>query len=275
MSEDIQFLIYIIILITVILFILWVFFGGGKYESKSLDIFKLPEAKEDQDDTDFEDSICEVISNENDIEEISNNTCEVQPSEIKEESKVSVYIDIPTTIKKLPSYEIEYYQDYIELKKGIKKMEHRTPAESRGEKLCRSVLEKFFEKPFPSVRPDFLVNPKTGKNLELDCYNAELNLALEYNGSQHYNYPNHFHKTQEEFDKQVNHDNTKREICEKAGIYLISVPYWVPHGKIPRFIEYYLPENVQHRRENGIDDDTADQFWDDDNTNIFPQNGYV
>jgi hypothetical protein len=35
---------------------------------------------------------------------------------------------------------------------------------------------------FKSVRPGWLENPLTGRNLELDCYNEYLKLALEYNG---------------------------------------------------------------------------------------------
>ena len=32
----------------------------------------------------------------------------------------------------------------------------------------------------------------TGKSLELDCYNVEYGVALEYNGIQHYKFPNPF-----------------------------------------------------------------------------------
>ena len=68
---------------------------------------------------------------------------------------------------------------------------HKTPPSySKGETECRKVLESIFGKPFPSSRPDFLRNPVTGgiHNLELDCYNHELGLAVEYNGIQHYKF---------------------------------------------------------------------------------------
>ena len=51
--------------------------------------------------------------------------------------------------------------------------------------------------------------------LELDGYNHKLRLAFEYNGYQHYDYPNVFHKTREEFYKQRERDRLKAELCKK------------------------------------------------------------
>lgn len=263
MSSDLEFFISVIIIVIIVLFILWVFFGGGKYESESLEALNICIPQE---------NIPSVSVEQCDVEEYTSNESVDCPEVNKKES---VYVDIPTIIKKLPSYDIEYYRNYtLKDKNNIKRMEHRSANESRGEKICRSVLEKFFEKPFPSVRPDFLVNPETGKNLELDCYNEELGIALEYNGYQHNVWPNNYHKTEAEFIAQLRRDDMKRRVCEEAGIYLINVPHNIPHAKIPKFIEYYLPENVQHRRENGIDDETADKFWEEP-INVFPKNGFV
>ena len=44
-------------------------------------------------------------------------------------------------------------------------------SESKGEIECRRYLETIFQVPFPKARPDFLKNPVTGNNLELDCFN--------------------------------------------------------------------------------------------------------
>ena len=62
-----------------------------------------------------------------------------------------------------------------------------------NETRCREYLEKFFNKPFPTIRPDWLKYPKTNKNLELDMYNAELKLACEYDGVQHTKFVPLFH----------------------------------------------------------------------------------
>jgi hypothetical protein len=107
---------------------------------------------------------------------------------------------------------------------------------------CRRILEKIYKKPFPSCWPEFLRNPESNNKLELDCYNEELAIALEHNGEQHYNYPNGFHKTQEEFIKQVRRDKFKREMCEREGIYLIQVPYHIPFKQLEKFIRENLPD---------------------------------
>ena len=111
------------------------------------------------------------------------------------------------------------------------------PKESKGEAECRRVLQKMFGKPFISVRPDFLRNPVTGNhNLEIDCFNSELKLGVEYNGIQHYKFVPYFHKNKEAFRNQQYRDLIKNDMCRKNGIRLIEVPHTV---KIPD-IENYL-----------------------------------
>jgi hypothetical protein len=116
----------------------------------------------------------------------------------------------------------------------------RIPKESKGEIECRRVLEKMFKKPFPKVRPNFLKNPITSENsdinLELDCYNDELKIGVEYNGIQHYKYTPFFHKSKESFHNQKYRDYLKRDLCEKNGIRLIEVPYTVKVEDIEGFL---------------------------------------
>jgi hypothetical protein len=119
----------------------------------------------------------------------------------------------------------------------------RKAKESKGEGECRKVIERVFNKSFPSIRPDFLSNPVTGGNfnLELDCYNSGLRLAIEYNGRQHYYYIPFFHKNKEAFLNQKYRDDMKRRICKDNGITLIEVPYTV---KI-KDIESYLIKEIR------------------------------
>jgi len=117
----------------------------------------------------------------------------------------------------------------------------RPPSESKGEVECRRVLEHIFGKPFAKIRPEFLRNPVTSdngydNNLELDCYNATLKLAVEYNGVQHYKYVPYFHKTRDAFQNQKYRDHMKRDLCAKNGITLIEVPYTVKTPDIARFL---------------------------------------
>lgn len=110
------------------------------------------------------------------------------------------------------------------------KMEHK----------CREILQRIFHVDFPSSRPDFLKSPMTGHNLELDCFNPNLKLALEYNGKQHYTYTPYFHKSKRDFYAQVHRDNWKREKCQMNGITLIEVPHHVPENKLEPFIREQL-----------------------------------
>ena len=98
-------------------------------------------------------------------------------------------------------------------------------SKSRSEKLTREIFERIMSVEFPTVRPDFLKNPKTGYNLELDGYNENLKLAFEYNGIQHYKFEKYFHDTEEDFKIQREHDEFKYKKCVELGITLISIPY--------------------------------------------------
>jgi hypothetical protein len=110
-------------------------------------------------------------------------------------------------------------------------------SDSSGETECRRVLEAYFKKPFKKIRPMFLRNPiQTGRNLELDCYNDELKLAVEYNGIQHYKFCNYFHKSYEHFKTQQYRDVIKQNMCAQNGIVLIEVPYTVKIKDIEAYI---------------------------------------
>lgn len=117
--------------------------------------------------------------------------------------------------------------------------------ESSGEAECRRVMEMLFDRPFPSVRPDFLRNPVTGylHNLELDCYNKDLKIAVEYNGAQHYKFIPHFHRNRDAFMNQKYRDDMKKRICKERGIFLIDVPYTVKTCNIQYFLIDKLKKN--------------------------------
>lgn len=95
---------------------------------------------------------------------------------------------------------------------------------SRYEEICREIFESTFNKSFPSVRPDFLKNPDTGCNLELDGYCEELKLAFEYDGEQHYREVDDWSKCSLEDIKK--RDCLKNDLCKQNDIILIRIPYW-------------------------------------------------
>ena len=99
---------------------------------------------------------------------------------------------------------------------------------SEGEELTCQVFEEYLEREVDiNIRPNFLKNPESGKNLELDIFDSRTKIALEYNGIQHYKFPNSFHKTEQVFYDQVYRDTLKAELTEKEGIILIVVPYTI------------------------------------------------
>jgi hypothetical protein len=116
------------------------------------------------------------------------------------------------------------------------------PKESKGEIECKRVLEKIFSRPFNKIRPSFLNNKITGGsyNLEIDCYNDELKLGVEYSGRQHYDYIPYFHKNKEAFYNQKYRDELKRHMCKDNGVILIEVPYTVKIEDIENFLRKEL-----------------------------------
>jgi hypothetical protein len=107
---------------------------------------------------------------------------------------------------------------------------------SKGERHMHACLRNIFNVEFVKVRPDWLKNPETGRNLELDAFNAELMIAAEYNGRQHYEWSSFFEKTKEGFEKQIRRDAYKRDICMNNSIYLMTVPYTVKPKNMQRWM---------------------------------------
>lgn len=115
-------------------------------------------------------------------------------------------------------------------------LKHKKKRINKTEEKCRTIIQKIYSRKFPSVRPKFLKSPRTGKNLELDCYNDDLKIAIEYNGKQHYNYTPYFHKNKKDFYSQVHRDDWKRKRCKEMGIRLIEIPYWVSDIDLENYI---------------------------------------
>lgn len=121
-----------------------------------------------------------------------------------------------------------YYKPEV-IKKKVKCLK-------KHEAECRRILEKIYNKPFPSIRPNILRNPETGRNLELDCFNYDLMLGIEMNGCQHTKYTPFFHKTYDNFLSQIRRDRTKKELCEKYNIDLINVPHTIKFNDLESYL---------------------------------------
>jgi len=112
--------------------------------------------------------------------------------------------------------------------------------ESKGENIARTCLQNIFNVPFPNVRIDELRNNDTNRNLELDCYNEDLKIAVEYQGIQHYKFVPFFHKTHDKFLEQRKRDVQKKELCKLYGITLITIPHNLKHDMICFYIKQEL-----------------------------------
>lgn len=67
-----------------------------------------------------------------------------------------------------------------------------------------------------------LINPKTSRLLRIDWYSEELNIAVEYNGKQHYKEQVFFNNPLEVIQEK---DRLKKEFCEQKGIRLVIFDY--------------------------------------------------
>jgi len=85
------------------------------------------------------------------------------------------------------------------------------------ESRCRVILEAIFKKPFDRCRPF----TNLGSRLEIDCYNEELKLAVEYDGLQHRLITSF--RTKENGRSIWEKDREKNLLCEQLNIRLIRV----------------------------------------------------
>lgn len=99
----------------------------------------------------------------------------------------------------------------------------RKSTESASEAAFRHHLANATGHAFDSVRPEWLINPTTGCAMELDLYNSALRVAVEYDGPQHYEFPNPYHASIAEFKAQQTRDRLKERLCKQLGVKLYRV----------------------------------------------------
>lgn len=86
---------------------------------------------------------------------------------------------------------------------------------SYSENLCEKALKLILTDGihvFRNYRPDWLKNPETGRNLEIDFYIPKLQIAIEIQGEHHYDNP-----------KQIDRDLIKKKILESFNVYLMAI----------------------------------------------------
>jgi hypothetical protein len=108
------------------------------------------------------------------------------------------------------------------------------------ENVMRSALAALTGKEFVKIRPSWLRNPATGRPLEIDAWNEELKLACEFQGYQHTVFPNCFHKTYDDFERQQQRDKVKADMLRSKNIRLLEVPHTVIAKETPSFLAEHL-----------------------------------
>lgn len=88
---------------------------------------------------------------------------------------------------------------------------------SLGEKKIKEFLEK---KQIQYIREYRFPDCKDVMTLPFDFYLPALNIAIEYQGEQHYKKESFYYS-----DKIQKHDDIKKQYCEEKGIKLICIPY--------------------------------------------------
>lgn len=208
----------------IFIFLLWFFYGGQRHEPQGL-LTIVNTLKKDPID---EAKIGGIInSNSPVIRPQSNPTPDDEPVEIQTPK-------LPPTIKSVPA--------------NTNVHKHGSGIEKRACEAAAKVFGVSFE---ASYKPEWMRNPSTDRILELDCYNDEIKVAIEYNGIHHYQYPNwttkKYNISKAEFAKQVQRDLLKPELCDQQGVWLITIPYTVKEADFEEYIEYYSPYRVAER----------------------------
>jgi hypothetical protein len=95
-----------------------------------------------------------------------------------------------------------------------------------NENKLYKILELIFGRPnvIAGVHPLWAVSNK-GALLEYDFGVLDKNLLIEYNGKQHYEYPNTFHKTKEQFLLQKGRDRIKESLAGSQGWKFLIFKY--------------------------------------------------
>lgn len=91
---------------------------------------------------------------------------------------------------------------------------------------CLSFNKKLFKnyKVVYQMRPFFLRSKTTGAQLSYDIFISGLNVAIEYQGIQHFQ-PVEFFGGEKNFERQLIRDREKYELSKENNVYLVYINY--------------------------------------------------
>lgn len=86
------------------------------------------------------------------------------------------------------------------------------------------------------------------KSYKFNTFPNHFKLAFEYNGLQHYIYPNYYHSSFKQFLSRVVNDLLKKHISMDNNIILIEIPYSIcPNMNNPKNIQNYIINEFQRK----------------------------
>jgi len=111
------------------------------------------------------------------------------------------------------------------LQRNVRKQENKRKYHNTETKLLE-ILKLIFGKDnvIASVHPLWAFSNKNVL-LEFDIGIVSEKLLVEYNGIQHYIYPNFFHHTREAFNEQVSRDELKTKLAIENGWKVLAIKY--------------------------------------------------
>jgi hypothetical protein len=111
-----------------------------------------------------------------------------------------------------------------------------------GENICRLYFETIFQKPFIKIKPSWLLNEKNNR-LELDGYCAQLGIAYEYNGEQHYTEVKMWNKRS--LSVRQAWDALKIQLCKENNVKLIVIPQLYTRLKLKNLQNFIKLEMIK------------------------------
>ena len=108
-------------------------------------------------------------------------------------------------------------------------------SQSKGEKEIRKYLVKNNIDYISQYKIKIDTNINKSGNAFIDFFLPNYNIAIEYNGQQHY-IPIESFGGELKFNQQQRRDEYVKNYCKETGIELIEIPYTIPFAKIEQFL---------------------------------------
>lgn len=111
----------------------------------------------------------------------------------------------------------------IKKKLGIKENKKGRPTNCS---IAFNKISKFLNEDYCLEKTfDWLKSPVTNYSLKIDAFFPNLNLAVEYDGPQHFRNEKRYYKSSNDFLYRIFLDITKNILCEEHGVKLVRIKY--------------------------------------------------